>query len=233
MLGSGAVWEEVIASDISTRLALNDVPAHWAKLWGVDFGIAHPFAAVLTAWDKDADVIYVLDCFKMSGGVPSGHASRMNAIARGVPVAFPHDGSARDKGSGDELAAIYKREGLAMLGTHATHSSGGYATEPGITEMLTRMRDARFKVASHLSDWFDEARQYHRKEGQIIKLNDDLMSATRIAVMARRYAKAGGIGRSARFQHSDHGWAGAAKPRVVSDWNPWTGRAWQPGDWRG
>jgi phage terminase large subunit-like protein len=219
LLGSGAVFEEVIESDISTRLAITDVPPHWAKLWGVDFGIAHPFAAVLTAWDKDADVFYVLDAFKMSGGVPSGHASRMNAIARGVPVSFPHDGAAREKASGQALAMIYRNEGLNMLGSHATHVGGGYSTEAGVLEMLTRMRDGRFKVASHLSDWFEEFRQYHRKDGQIVKLDDDILSATRIAVTARRHAKAGDIGRG--HQHSNFGFGGPIKSRVVPSWNPW------------
>jgi hypothetical protein len=51
------------------------------------------------------------------------------------------------------------------------------------------MRSGRFKVASHLSDWFEEFRLYHRKDCVIVKVNDDLMSATRIAVMGRRYAK--------------------------------------------
>jgi phage terminase large subunit-like protein len=225
MLGSGAVFEEVIESDLSTRLAITDVPPHWAKLWGVDFGIAHPFAAVLAAWDKDADVFYVLDAFKMSGGVPSGHASRMNAIARGVPVSYPHDGAAREKASGQALATIYRNEGLNMLGSHATHVGGGYSTEAGVLEMLTRMRDGRFKVASHLSDWFEEFRSYHRKDGQIVKLNDDILSATRIAVTARRHAKAGNIGRG--HQHSNYGFGGPIRSRVVPSFNPLTGRAYE------
>jgi hypothetical protein len=41
MLGSGGVWEEVVESDISTKLILSDVPRHWPLLWGIDFGIAH------------------------------------------------------------------------------------------------------------------------------------------------------------------------------------------------
>jgi hypothetical protein len=49
-------------------------------------------------------------------------------------------------------------------------------------EMLTRMRDGRFKVAAHLSDWFDEFRGYHRKDGQItvsrIGADDDDLSHT-------------------------------------------------------
>jgi hypothetical protein len=208
----------VIESDISTRLAISDVPPHWAKLWGVDFGIAHDFGAVLTAWDRDADCIYVLHTIKMKGGLPLNHASAMNAVAKGVPVAWPHDGNQRDKGSGQALAAIYKREGLAMLPTHAQHVGGGYSTEAGIMEMLTRMRDNRFKVASHLSDWFFEFRQYHRKDGQIVKLNDDLLSATRIGVMARRYAKPGDIGRAGRYQQSPYGFGQPAKPRVINDY---------------
>lgn len=195
MLGSGAVFEEVIESDISTRLSLSEVPAHWPKLWGIDFGIAHPFAAVLVAWDRDADTVYVLDAFKMAGGTPLNHASRMRSIAANVPVAWPHDGTQREKGSGSPLADIYRREGLKMLPSHATHPGGGYSTEAGIMEMLARMRDGRFKVASHLADWFDEFRGYHRKDGLIVKLNDDLMSATRIAVIARRFAKDAPFGR--------------------------------------
>lgn len=227
MLGSGAVFEEVIESDISTRLAITDVPDHWVKLWGIDFGIAHPFAAVLIAWDRDADVIYVLDCFKVSGAVPSGHASRMNAIARGVPVAYPHDGSSREKGSGETLASIYKREGLNMMGSHATFSEGGYSTEAGILEMLTRMRDGRFKIAAHLDDFWTEFRSYHRKEGQIVKLSDDLLSATRIAVMARRFAKVGQIG--SKFSI---GGQYRPKARMSEEWNPWTGRKFEEGDYR-
>ncbi|MGC2414579.1 MAG: terminase family protein [Stellaceae bacterium] len=194
MLGSGAVFEEVIESDISTRLALSEVPKHWTLLWGIDFGIAHPFAAVLIAWDRDADCLYILDAFKMTGGTPLNHAARMRSIAANVPVAWPHDGTAREKGSGEPLAALYKAEGLVMLPQHATHASGGYSTEAGVMEMLGRMRDGRFKVAAHLVEWFDEFRGYHRKDGQIIKLNDDLMSATRIGVMAHRHARAVPIG---------------------------------------
>ena len=44
------------------------------------------------------------------------------------------------------------------------------------------------KVAKHLEDWFEEFRTYHRKDGKVVKLDDDLMAATRYAVMMLRYA---------------------------------------------
>jgi phage terminase large subunit-like protein len=223
LLGSGAVFEEVIESDISTRMILSDVPRHWPKLWGLDFGIAHPFAAVLIAWDRDTDTIYVVEAFKMSGGTPINHAHRMKAIAPDVPVSWPHDGAAREAGSGEALIANYKREGLKTLPSHATFASGGYSTEAGILEMLTRMRDGRFKVAAHLADWWDEFRGYHRKDGQIVKINDDLMSASRIAVMAHRNARVAELP-SAFYGHAAY----RNRPQNRGNINPWTGRAVDP-----
>jgi hypothetical protein len=51
-------------------------------------------------------------------------------------------------------------------------------------EMLHRMETGRFKVFPHLLEWFKEFRGYHRKDGKIAPINDDLMSATRYAVMS-------------------------------------------------
>jgi len=125
----------------------------------------------------------------LSAAIPAQHAARMKAIAANVKVAWPHDGTQRDKGSGDQLADIYEREGLLMLPQHATFSGGGYSTEAGIMEMLTRMRSERFKVAASCLDWQDEFMGYHRKDGIIVKTNDDLLSATRIGLMQIRSAK--------------------------------------------
>ncbi len=55
-------------------------------------------------------------------------------------------------------------------------------------DMLDRMKTGRFRVAAHLADWWEEFRLYHRKDGQIVKEGDDLMAATRYAVMMLRHA---------------------------------------------
>ena len=60
--------------------------------------------------------------------------------------------------------------------------------EAGLMEMLGRMQTGRFKVFAHLNDWFEEFRLYHRKDGKVVKEFDDLMSATRYALMMLRYA---------------------------------------------
>ena len=55
-------------------------------------------------------------------------------------------------------------------------------------EMLDAMQTGRFKVAAHLENWFEEYRLYHRKDGKVEKIYDDLLSATRYAWMMRRFA---------------------------------------------
>ncbi len=83
---------------------------------------------------------------------------------------------------------MYRELGLKMLSEHAQFGDRSNSVEPGLTDMLQRMQTGRFKVAKSLSDWWEEYRMYHRKDGKIVKERDDLMSATRYAVMMLRYA---------------------------------------------
>jgi phage terminase large subunit-like protein len=239
-LGSGAVFEDVQWEDIvspftfrngelihETEGVYDTRAAGW--IWGIDFGIGHPFAAVLCAWDRDGDVIHIVATVKISGSDAANHAMRMLAVSRSlgeVKVAWPHDGAAREKGSGEQLAAIYKRNGLAMLPTHATHAkTGGFSTEAGIADMLLRFRQGRLKVAKNLYEWKAEFEGYHRKDGLIVKENDDLMSASRIACMQIRSAKEpqGAYRGVPVFGYSGNN--GGTKPFAdgLNDWDLFTG----------
>lgn len=191
-MGSGRVFNSTEES--ISEPAISDIPIWWFKLWGFDFGIDHPFAAVLIAWDKDADIIHVTHCIRFSDGLPLNHAAAVKPIGASVPVAWPQDGTQRDPSSGEVFATLYKKHGLLMLPEHATHPEGGLSTEAGILEMDERMKTGRLKVANNLGNWFEEYREYHRKDGQLVKVRDDLMSATRVALMMKRYAKTGAIG---------------------------------------
>ncbi|KKK63096.1 hypothetical protein LCGC14_2997770, partial [marine sediment metagenome] len=50
-------------------------------------------------------------------------------------------------------------------------------------------RTGKFKVFSNLSQWFEEKRLYHRKDGKIVAKYDDILSATRYAFIMRSYAR--------------------------------------------
>lgn len=164
------------------------IPAYWPVLGALDFGYNHPFAAVKTAWDKDSDCIYVTNCYRRREATPVIHAAALKPWGP-ISWAWPHDGAVHDKGSGSELASQYRKNGLAMLPTHATFPDGSMSFEAGIMEMLERMQTGRFKVFEHLGEWFEEFRIYHRKDGQVVKKDDDLLSATRIGIMFKRRAR--------------------------------------------
>ncbi len=189
MLGEGAVFTTPMENLMEPRLDLSKIPLYWPRLWAVDFGINHPFAAVLFAFDRDADVAHVLRALRLQGMSALHHAHALRQVAANVPVAWPHDGTQRDKGSGEPLAKIYQAHGLNMLAEHATFQTGGYSTEAGVQALEVAMNEGRFKVDATLTEWFDEYSSYHREKGLIVKKNDDLLSATRIGYMMRRAAK--------------------------------------------
>jgi hypothetical protein len=76
-----------------------------------------------------------------------------------------------------------------MLPERVTFEDGTNGVEAGLMDMLDRMQTGRLKVFSHLVDWFEEFRLYHRKDGKVVKEFDDLMSASRYALMGKRFAE--------------------------------------------
>lgn len=186
VLGSGRVFP---VTEESISIEPFAVPRHWALIGGLDFGWDHPTAAVELAYDRDADVVYVGACYKRSKATPLEHAAALRPWGD-FPWAWPHDGLHQQKDGGKAFRDQYDEAGLTMLPTHATHQDGGYGVEAGISEILIRMQSNRFKVFSHLNQWWEEFRLYHRKEGKIVKERDDLMDATRTAIMMLRMAMA-------------------------------------------
>ena len=87
-----------------------------------------------------------------------------------------------------QLAAQYRAQGLNMLKVRATFEDGTNGVEAGVSDMLERMQTGRLQVFAHLNDFFEEFNLYHRKEGLIVKLNDDLLSAVRYGIMMKRMA---------------------------------------------
>ncbi len=106
-----------------------------------------------------------------------------------IPVSWPHDGLVADRTSGTPIADLYRQHGAAMLPKRATFPDGGNSVEAGIADMRDRMLTGRLKVFDHCADWFEEFRQYHRKDGRIVKAHDDLLDATRYGLMMLRHAR--------------------------------------------
>jgi phage terminase large subunit-like protein len=186
VLGSGRVFPvpELLISEPAAAL-----PRWWRRLCALDFGHGdHPTAAVWLAHDPETDVVHVYDAYRNKDPGIVQHAAAIRARGDWIPVAWPHDGLQTDRVSAETIAGHYRSAGCNLLRGHATHSDGGIGVEAGLMEMLERMRTSRLRVAEHLADWWEEYRLYHRKDGKLVKLRDDLMSATRYGLMMLRSA---------------------------------------------
>lgn len=192
-LGSGRIFP---IDEESIKCKAIAIPAHWVQIGGLDFGWDHPSAAVKLALDRDSDIFYVTAAHRQKEQTPVLFSATIKPWGAWLPWSWPHDGLQHDKGSGETLANQYRAQGLNMLKDKATHApsknepegTGGNGVEAGILDMLDRMQTGRLKVFDHLNEWFEEFRMYHRKDGKIVKVDDDLMAATRYALMMKRFA---------------------------------------------
>ena len=196
VFGSGLVFP---IPEASITCDYFEIPDDWPRLMGLDFGWDHPTAAVWVAYDPQGDVIYIYDEYKDRQQTPQMVVASLNTRPKWIPVSWPKDGLQTDKGSGISLAQQYRDAGLNMLPDFFRNplapgdsGKGNNNIEPGIMMMMQRFETGRLKVFPHLMEWFKEYRAYHRKDGKIEPIQDDLMSASRYAVCAvERYGMAG------------------------------------------
>ena len=192
LMGSGLVWP-ISEEDIKCEPV--KIERWWPRICGIDFGSDHPFAGVWLAWDRDLDIVYVYDCFRQRRKLISENAAEIRRREQWIPVIWPHDGNQADPKSSNTYADLYRQEGVNMWYESFTNppragqKKGDIGVDAGLDEIFERMSTGRFKVFNHLTDWFEEFRMYHRKDGKVVPLKDDLMSATRYATMSLRHAR--------------------------------------------
>lgn len=197
MMGSGRIYpvseDEIVCEPFP-------IPNYFRQIIGVDFGLDHPAGTVKIALDADQDIIYVVYAHKKSDMDYIAHSSVIKKAGGDlhgdqIPVSWPHDGHKRQNVQTGliETKKQYLSEKVTLLGRSARYNKdvgGGQDTEPVIEEIYTRMTTGRFKVFSTCGPWLEEFRNYHRKDGVIVRKRDDIMAATNYAVMMRRYARA-------------------------------------------
>jgi phage terminase large subunit-like protein len=190
VFGSGLVYpvseEDVVCKDF-------DLPEHFPRLAAIDFGFDHPTAVSWVAYDTENDIIYVYDEYRRSKETPLTHAAVINARTPGIPVAFPHDGLQHDKGSGTQLAQQYRDLGVCMLVNHFSNppaegdsgsGKGNNSVEAGISELLQRFETGRLQIFESCQETLEELRLYHRKNGKVVAIKDDLLSSMRYAALS-------------------------------------------------
>jgi phage terminase large subunit-like protein len=185
-MGSGLIFPVVEDEIICEPFP---IPATFNQIIGIDFGYDHPFGAVRMAHDPDNDIVYVTADYRKRQATPVIHAAAIKPWGDWIPVAWPHDGLRKDKDpSGKEFKVLYADQGLNMLPTKAEWEDGGYGREAGLMDMLDRMETGRWKVFKTCAHWLEERRMYHRKDGVVVEERDDVLCASRYALMMLRHA---------------------------------------------
>jgi hypothetical protein len=207
LMGSGLIFA---VPDEKIMIEPFDFPNHYYRIGAIDIGYDHPFAAVWCAYDRENDVVFIYDCYRESkatigtGAFLATTASACKHKGDWIPLAWPHDGLKEDPKSGITIAQQYRDEGLTNLlpekfsnppAPGQKEGQGGNGVDAGLFEMNERMETGRLKVFSNLNAWFEEKRQYHKKQNaktgkiEIVRLREDLMSASRYAIQSLRFAR--------------------------------------------
>lgn len=199
-LGSGAIYP--IAEDDVT-VADFEVPAHWPRVYALDVGWNNT-AALWGAWDRDADILYLVAEYKRGQCEPAIHAQAVKSRGEWVPgVVDPASAGANQK-DGSRLMDVYRGLGLDI-------SPADNSVEAGLLSVWERMSSGRLKAFKSLQAWLAEYRLYRRDEkGRIVKDKDHLMDAMRYLVMSgMALAKTKPVPQQPAQHYAGGGWMGA------------------------
>ena len=201
-LGSGVIFP--IADD-DIEVEPFSIPAHWPKLIGVDLGFDHPNGTIKVTKNPGNDTYYIIDEYSERKQTIPMHSVGIRAMGgTKIPCQFPHDAFKHDvtKGGTSETGKlfinIYEQQGIKAVPVTFTNppaidgKSGGNSVEYGLHWMLTKMQEGKLKVFSTCRKWLQEKATYHRKAGKIVAIGDDLISASRYALLSiDRYGETG------------------------------------------
>ena len=215
-LGSGVVFP---IADQDIVVEPFKIPDHWVKLIGIDLGFDHPNGTALVTKDPGSDTYYIAAEYSERKQTVPMHAVGIRAMGGDkIPCQFPHDAFKHDTaGSGKQFIKLFESQGIKAVPTTfsnppaADGKPGGNSVEVGLHWMLTKMQEGKLKVFSTCRRWLQEKATYHRKGGKIIALDDDMISASRYALLCiDRYGTTGALEDGA-----------------------WNDPAWTPTHWRG
>jgi phage terminase large subunit-like protein len=189
-MGSGRIFT---ANEEKLLVDPFEIPTHWLRWGGCDFGWTHYAAFCELAWDRDLDIIYLVRTLRLREQTPIEHAQAVRHWR--LMWAWPRDGKrATLEGAGIPLMQQYADAGLDMMHEHAQFEDGSVSVEAGVMDMVDRMRGGRWKIFKGQNDaWLEEYRLYHRDaDGRVVAENDDAISASRYGLMMRRHARTAG-----------------------------------------
>ena len=168
-----------------------DLPGHWPRVYGLDFGWTNPTAALFAAHDRDNDVVYLYAEYAVAERTPQHHAHELQKFGvNWIPGVYDPAGRNSQQADGKTLVGLYREAGLKRL------SPANNSKEEGILKVLQRMQAGQLKIFNTLVKTRSELRKYARDEnGLPYKKDDHLMDCLRYIIMSGL-----GIGVPANYQ---------------------------------
>lgn len=164
MYGAGLVFpmaesEIIVNPGVDAPL---EIPGHWRRVCGIDFGTTDGTALIWMAEDPVNGAKYIYDEEYLTtntgytGGFMFGVAQAIFRRGKEIPVVWPHDGNRHAEGM--TLAEGYKNLGVKM----ALEPINRYdaAVSGRLIRMLTALQSGQLKVYPRCRRWLDERRSY-------------------------------------------------------------------------
>jgi len=174
VLGAGAIYP-VPESDFV--IDPFELPPHYPRCYGLDVGWNRTAAAWM-ARDNETQTFFLYHEHYKAKAEPILHAAAIKVAGDWVPGVIDPASRGRSQIDGRKLIEVYRSLGLKL-------GEADNAVEAGLYKVWNLLSTGRLKVFRGLSNWLSEFRLYQRDEdGNVIKVNDHLMDATRYAVMS-------------------------------------------------
>jgi phage terminase large subunit len=183
-IGSGMVYP--VLEELITCLPF-EIPDHYARIIGMDFGWTDPTALVFSALDRDTGTLYITFEYSVSGKTPDSHLADLQSMRNASSLWWANvmgdpAGQASSQKDGECLFDIYKRKGLNLIQADNARSAG-------ILTCLQMMLDGKLKIFKTCHKLLNEIRTYaYDEKGRIIGGNDHLLDAMRYMIGGLNYA---------------------------------------------
>lgn len=165
-----------------------EVPAYWARLYGLDFGWVHPTAALWLAHDRETDIVYVYSEHRRSKAQPPIHTAAVKS--RGEWMTGISETAGTNAADGTRMIKIYRDAGLKLRRVHKGQGAAGGFLESSIMLIQDRLATGRLFIMDNCVMLLEELRRYHRNEkGAVVEKVDDLIAALRYALTGLKHAK--------------------------------------------
>lgn len=155
-----------------------EIPDHFALIAGVDPAATQngTWGAVLLAYDRDNDIVYVVKDYNKSGITRVEHYENLShMIPDHVPLVCDPGGGGEDHHTRESAVDFLRNKGKTVIVANKAKGK----KEATVDEIEVRHRSSKFKIFDTCDSYKDQFRRYSRDEdGKIIKENDHTIDAS-------------------------------------------------------